>query len=184
MSKLNYLRETQRILSVYFPPFSGFLLLKWISLYTFAVLFLLFQEHASGTTWHNGTGTVPHSSSLCLGVRALGGQTQACLHHSSGGDQQPEAQLKCSSGMRSHWGLLHLKQLALPHSLNADEAAALYRLVSRAGQLHWGRGKHSPGSDTLPWFFCSACSFWRKNIKKSPHWFKGKWFQDHSLLNL
>lgn len=56
-------RGTHRILSVCFPVFPGFLLLKWIGLFTFAVLVLIFQEHTSGTTWHNSIGTVHQSLS-------------------------------------------------------------------------------------------------------------------------
>lgn len=100
-------KEIQRILSNYFPIFPGFLLLKWIGLFT-SVGFDISRTYEWRDLWHNSTGIIHHSLSSCLWGQGLGGQTWARLAHSSGRGQQRGAQLKHSSWMSSHRGLLHL----------------------------------------------------------------------------
>lgn len=41
--------------------FPGFLLLKWINVFTCAVLLLMFQERRIGKTWPSSTGAAQHS---------------------------------------------------------------------------------------------------------------------------
>lgn len=161
-------RGTHRILSVCFPVFPGFLLLKWIGLFTFAVLVLIFQEHTSGTTWHNSIGTVHQSLSSGPWGRG-GGRPDTGNARTVAQAQDSSERLSLNAApewMSSHRGLLRcfLQQLFLPRSLNREETAGPFQLVWRAAQLRGGgREQRCPGSAVLPRFFWSASSFLKEN---------------------
>lgn len=184
MSKLDYSREKKhkefyQSTSQYFQ---GFFCSSGLVFLPLQFCFCDFKDIR--VAWLDTTALVPFTTAYphVCGVREVGGQTWACLHHSSGTGQQREAQLKRSSWMSSHISFSNsslfptvwtkMRQL---HRISWSWVQASY---SGVGKSTAQALTYCPGSSVQP------IHSWRRTIKESPPWFEGKLFQDHSFLNL